>query len=89
MKFWLEIIMSYEVWVQDILPQYYSYIKSAMRKDYEIWEIDRNRDVFEDKWFVQEGINRITVNDPKYPDRKITIKLAFKSEQHYLLWVLK
>ena len=86
--------MSYEVWVKNILPEYYSYVKECMRKDYEdsqgtaLWMIDLDRKVFEDRWFKQQGIGVITAYSHD-TDKTNVVKLVFESEEHFKFWLLR
>lgn len=80
--------MTYEVFVQDVFPQYYSYMKHALdvdRRGRPVWEVMHDRDAFEDKWFRKKGIGLIKANR----DDRTLCKLAFESKEHFLFWLLR
>lgn len=80
--------MTHMVLLEDVLHTYYRYVKNALYTDSggkPLWQLDHDRAEFEDKWFVQQGIEQVRSTS----GGKTTCALRFKDREHFVLWLMR
>lgn len=79
----------HRVLLQDVMPQYYAYMKYAMRAysgDKPLWQVEYDREEFEDTWFTNEGISMVKADTEK---GIVLCMLAFNSKETFMHWFLR
>lgn len=80
--------MTHKVFIQDVFPQYYSYMRHAARcesADQPLWQAMNDRTAFEEKWFIQQGIGLIKSTR----DDRTLCMMVFEDRNSFILWLLK
>ena len=80
--------MTHRVLLQDVIAQYYNYMRHAMHMysgGKPLWQLEFNRDAFEEKWFKAQGIGMLKSTK----DGKTVGVLAFENKESYIHWFLR
>lgn len=85
--------MNHEVCINEVLSQYYSYLKHAMIEDSKgkpFWYLEQDRKKFEEKWFDQQGIRMIKSEWIKNDQiQSVLSKLSFRDRDHFIFWLMR
>jgi hypothetical protein len=79
--------MTYEVFLHDVMKQYYAYMRHALREDGRPgWQLAHNEPAFIDRWFTAEGMRQLRIDAG---DGKVLCKLEFDSRERLVAWLLR
>lgn len=80
--------MSHMVLFKDVTHAYYRYVKHALYADSggkPLWQLEHDREAFQDRWFAQQGIEQVRSKN----DGMVTCALRFRDKEHYMFWLLR